>query len=113
MSVQNNWKKLVQEKVSRRNFLRGMSAVGAGAAAAAVLPAGVLSAATPALAAAASAAAQNMGLSFVPTEPSSADDIILPEGFSYQVVIKRGDVFTKDGKTFGDNADWTGWYPID
>jgi len=109
MLEQNNWKKLVQEKVSRRNFLRGVSVMGAGAAAAAVLPAGVLAAAAPALA----ATAQQMGLPFVPTDVSTADDVTVPEGFSYQVVIKRGDVFTKDGKTFGDNADWTGWYSID
>jgi uncharacterized protein len=113
MSEQNNWKKLVQEKVSRRNFLRGVGTMGAGAAAAGVLPAGLLDAAKPALIAAASAAAQEMGLPFVPTEPTDADDVTVPEGFSYQVVIKRGDVFTRDGKTFGDNADWTGWYSID
>jgi uncharacterized protein len=112
MSEQNNWKKLVQEKVSRRSFLRGVGVAGVGAAAA-FLPAGVLQAAAPALAATASAAAQELGLPFVPTEPTDADDVTLPEGYSYQVVIKRGDVFTKDGKTFGDNADWTGWYPID
>ncbi len=112
MTEQNNWKKLVQEKVSRRNFLRGASVLGVGAAAAS-LPAGVLQAAAPALAVAASAKAQAMGLPFVPTEPTDVDDVTLPEGYSYQVVIKRGDVFTRDGKTFGDNADWTGWYPID
>lgn len=109
---QNNWKQLIQEKVSRRNFLRGMSVMGAGAAAAVALPAGVLQAATPVLVAAAAAKAQ-AGLAFTPIAPSTSDDIVLPEGFTYQVVIKRGDVFTKDGKTFGDNADWTGWFPID
>jgi len=113
MVEQNNWKKLVQEKVSRRNFLRGVGAMGAGVAAAAALPAGVLDAAAPALAAAASAVAQEASLPFTPITPTDTDDVVLPEGFSYQVVIKRGDVFTKDGKTFGDNADWTGWYPID
>jgi secreted PhoX family phosphatase len=113
MAEQNNWKHLVQEKMSRRNFLRGLSAAGVGAAASSVLPTGVLAAAAPAISALATAKAQAMGLPFAPTEPTDADDVTLPEGYSYQVVIKRGDVFTKDGKTFGDNADWTGWYPID
>jgi hypothetical protein len=109
----NNWKELVQSRMSRRNFLRGLSVMGAGAAAASIIPAGVVSAAAPALVAAAAVKAQEMGLPFVPIEPSSADDLTLPEGFSYQVIIKQGDVFTPDGRIFGDNADWTGWYPLD
>lgn len=103
-----NWKGLVQSKMSRRGFLRGLSAAGAGAAAMSILPAGVVSAA-----AAASAAKAGMNLTFTPIEATNADDVVLPEGFTYQVVIKRGDVFTPDGRIFGDNADWTGWYPID
>lgn len=106
----SNWQNLVQEKVSRRGFLRGLSVLGAGAAAKATIPAAILAAAAPALSVAAQGAA---GVSFAPIGPGSDDDVIVPEGFSYQVVIKRGDVFTSDGKTFGDNADWTGWYPID
>ena len=112
MSVQNEWKKLVQNRMSRRNFLRGLSVMSAGAAASSVLPGAVLPAAAPVLALAA-ARVQEMGLPFVPTDVSSADDLIVPDGYAYQVIIKRGDVFTPDGRIFGDNADWTGWYPID
>jgi uncharacterized protein len=104
------WQKLVQEKMSRRNFMRGLAALGASTAVRTAVPAAALGAI---VGAAASARAQEMGLPFTPIEPSSQDDIVLPEGFSYQVIIKRGDVFTKDGKAFGENADWTGWYPID
>lgn len=110
MTEQNNWKQLIQEKVSRRNFLRGLSVMSAGAVAASAVPAGVLEAASPALVA---AKVQAEGLLFNPIAPTISDELVLPEGFSYQVIIKRGDVFTKDGKTFGDNADWTGWFPID
>lgn len=107
MSEQNNWKNLLQHGISRRGFLRGISVAGAGMAAS-MLP--VRLARTAALSA---SAARSMGPSFTPIAPSSADDLVLPEGFSYQVIIKRGDVFTRDGRVFGDNADWTGWYPID
>jgi uncharacterized protein len=111
MTNGNNWKHLLQSRMSRRNFLRGMSVAGAGAAVAGVVPGAVLKAvAAPA---GAVAAAQAMGLPFAPTDISVADDVVVPEGYTFQVIIKRGDVFTRDGKTFGDNADWTGWYPID
>jgi uncharacterized protein len=111
MTQNNNWQELIQEKISRRGFIRGLSIFGAGVATRTALPAGVLAAASPALVAAAKA--QTSAVPFTPIEPGTEDDVVLPEGYSYQVVIKRGDVFTADGKTFGDNADWTGWYAID
>ncbi len=114
MTARNNnvWKELVQEKMSRRGFLRGVG-IGAGAlAATSAVPAGVASVA--AAAAEAKLAAQPMSdLSFSPINPDATDDITLPEGFSYQVVISRGDVFTPDGRIYGDNNDWMGWFPID
>jgi secreted PhoX family phosphatase len=109
----NNWKNMVQDKMSRRGFLRGLSVMGAGAAVSASLPAAVVAAAAPKNAGAAKILAAQDMTPFTPVEVSSADDIILPEGFNYQVIIKQGDVFTPDGRVFGDNADWTGWYPID
>lgn len=54
-----------------------------------------------------------MELPFTPIEPTSADALTVAEGFTTQVVIKRGDVFTPDGRIFGDNNDWQGWFPID
>lgn len=97
-----------QNKLSRRGFLRGVGTAGAGAAALSILPVGVVDAV-----AAIPSIQQAMSLPFKPIEPSTADDVVLAEGFSYQVIIKRGDVFTPDGRAFGDNCDWTGWYPID
>lgn len=119
MSQNNNWHSLIQERISRRGFLRGLSTVSAGAAVSATIPAGVINAINPITNtsdAAPAIAPDAQTISAVPFKaiaPGNADELILPEGFQYQVLIKRGDVFTKDGKTFGDNADWTGWYPID
>jgi secreted PhoX family phosphatase len=96
--------KLVQDRISRRTFLRDLGLLTAGAAASTTsLPL-----------AAASAPKQAAGQLPITPIPASFDDaVVLPEGFSYQVVIKRGDVFTRDGKTFGDNCDWTGWFPFE
>lgn len=146
MSQDNNWQHLVQSKLSRRNFLRGVSLMGTGAVAqwlAACAPpptATEAPAAEPTEAEVAEASPEptaeptavptqeevaeaepepvepveeGPGLPFEPIEPTIADDLILPAGFSYTVVVKRGDTITPDEKTFGDNADWTGWYPID
>jgi hypothetical protein len=103
---------MVQQKMSRRTFVRGVSAFSAGLAADSVV--------SPRIAAAIgisegtlTAKASEVALPFSPIEPSTMDDVVLPEGFTYQVVIKRGDVFTPDGRIFGDNCDWIGFFPID
>ena len=114
MSKNQSWQSMVQSKLTRRSFLRGIGVFSAGVAARSVVsaPENTAQAASqsptpsPAL-------AQDGLLPFAPIEPTALDDITLPLGFNYQVVIARGDVFTPDGKTFGDNADWTGWFPID
>lgn len=104
--------------MSRRSFLRGVSVMGVGAAAGVTIPGGLSAAAAATIVARAAGEgtaeqAAAAGLNFTPIAPSDADELLLPEGFSYEVLIKRGDVFTADGRIFGDNADWTGWYPID
>ncbi|MEO0564073.1 MAG: alkaline phosphatase PhoX [Chloroflexota bacterium] len=117
----NTWKELVQAKMSRRGFLRG---VGVGAAAAATTGAvgGTVAASPGSIAAAATAVANakvagaaqvSSAIPFTPIDTDATDDISLPEGFSYQVVIKREDTFTPDGRIYGDNNDWMGWFPID
>jgi secreted PhoX family phosphatase len=50
--------------------------------------------------------------SFRPIEPSDRDDIVLPEGFRFDVVIKWGDPFTASGETFGYNNDWIGAFEL-
>lgn len=109
----NNWQQMIQSRLSRRSFLRGFGAAGAGVAVSAMLPAKIAAATGIAPLAALGLARPNTALPFTPTAPTEADTITLPDGFTYQVVIKRGDVFTPNGDTFGDNCDWTGWYPID
>lgn len=112
MSQNSSLRQLVQSGMSRRSFLRGISVMGAGAAAGMTLPVAA-AALTQSKDAGTAEQAAAAGLNFTPIAPSSEDTLLLPEGFSYDVLIKRGDVFTVDGRIFGDNADWTGWYPID
>lgn len=118
MLDKNNLRSLVQARMSRRGFLRGVGVLGVGAAAGVVIPTG-----TPVAALAGVKAAQvgvgtaemaaAAGLNFTPLGVSLEDEIVLPEGYSYQMVVKTGDVINAEGRIFGDNADWTGWYPID
>jgi secreted PhoX family phosphatase len=49
---------------------------------------------------------------FDPIAPSDADDLTLPDGFTYDVVLKWGDVFTADGRAFGYNNDFIGVFPL-
>lgn len=116
MTQNNTLRQLIQKGMSRRSFLRGMSVLGAGAAAGVSLPARIVAAqnaASTGIGIGTAEMAAAAGLNFAPLEPSTDDSLLLPEGFNYEVLIKRGDVFTSDGRAFGDNADWTGWFPID
>jgi uncharacterized protein len=49
---------------------------------------------------------------FAPIAPSDADDLVLPEGFVYDVVLKWGDPFTAGGELFGYNNDFIGVCPL-
>jgi len=49
---------------------------------------------------------------FDPIAPTDADDLVLPPGFRYDVVLKWGDPFTPSGETFGYNNDWIGVFPL-
>jgi uncharacterized protein len=114
MTQQNNWKDLIQSKLSRRSFLRSVGLAGAAGAAGTLVPTGVAAVAT--LAVAPRVAGQemaDMALPFTPIEASAQDEIVLPEGFNYQVLVRRGDVINADGRILGDHCDWTGWFPID
>ena len=44
--------------------------------------------------------------------PTDADDLVLPEGFRYDIVLKWGDPFTASGETFGYNNDFIGVFPL-
>lgn len=50
-------------------------------------------------------------LTFEPIQPTTADDVVLPPGFTYQLIIAHGDRFTRSGERFGTNADFTAFIP--
>jgi secreted PhoX family phosphatase len=87
--------------VKRRDVLRGLAAAG-------VLP-GLESALGPL---ARAAAAPSPFAQFDPIAPSDADDVVLPPGFRYDVVLKWGDAFTADGRPFGYNNDFIGVFRL-
>ncbi|WP_436374944.1 PhoX family protein [Cytobacillus sp. BC1816] len=53
------------------------------------------------------------GLNFKPIGPTDKDDLVLPRGYKYDVVVAYGDVINKKGDTFGFNNDFTLYFPID
>jgi secreted PhoX family phosphatase len=87
--------------MKRRELLRGLMAAGA-------LPAldGVLGPLARAR------ADESPFARFDPIAPSDLDDIVLPPGFRYDVVIKWGDPFTREGRLFGYNNDFIGAFPL-
>jgi secreted PhoX family phosphatase len=50
--------------------------------------------------------------SFEAISPTDADDVVLPDGFTYDVVLKWGDAFTAAGEEFGYNNDFIGVFPL-
>ena len=114
---------IVASAVSRRSVLRaGMVLAGTGAV-------GALTVAAPAAAApgngnAASGAAR--GLRFTPVQPNTADALTVPEGYTWDVVIRWGDpIFDRDdefdpfdltpekqARQFGYNCDFLGFLPL-
>jgi uncharacterized protein len=50
-------------------------------------------------------------ITFDPIKPTTVDDLVLPAGFGYQVIIAHGDRFTRAGERFGTNADFTAYIP--
>ncbi|WP_221567548.1 PhoX family phosphatase [Alkalihalobacillus sp. TS-13] len=51
-------------------------------------------------------------LKFKPIEPTRKDDLVLPRGYSYNVVAAYGDKINPKGDTFGFNNDFTLFFPI-
>ncbi len=101
--------------MTRRRFL---TFLGAGSAALTAGSTGVLSTGQEGggVRSAAAAAAQTSGggaeAFFTPIEPTDEDDLILPEGFRYDVVRKWGDQITEDAP-YGYNNDYVAYFPID
>jgi len=106
------WHTLVEEKIGRRSLFKGFAAAGA-ATLAATAPLQLQRATgnlQPATATAAPLA--NPRLLFTPIGPSTADDLVLPPGYEYQVVAPWG-LEIGNGQTVGFNHDWVGFFPID
>lgn len=49
---------------------------------------------------------------FRPIEPSDADELLLPEGYKYEVIRSSGDPLTGD-EVYGDHNDYVAYFPID
>jgi hypothetical protein len=49
---------------------------------------------------------------FDPIPATDVDDLVLPDGFTYDVVLKWGDVFTASGRPFGYNNDYIGVFAL-
>ena len=90
-----------QEPSPRREFLKSLGAAGL------VLP---LESALGRLAA--SGEPLSHLARFEAIAASSDDDLVLPGGFTYDVVIKWGDTFTASGERFGFNNDFIGVFPL-
>jgi uncharacterized protein len=89
--------------MKRRDFVKGLSA-------AALLPA--LYEPLAALARAQGPRPPATFGGFDPIVASDADELIVPAGFRYDVVLKWGDPFTASGEPFGYNNDWIGVFPL-
>ena len=50
--------------------------------------------------------------SFQPIEPSDADELVLPQGFRYEIIRSSGDPLG-GGLTYGDHNDYVAYFPID
>lgn len=102
------WHQLVNGKLNRRNLLKGMALTGT--AAAAGLPLQLQSGKIEVQSIVASPLG-NPRLIFSPIGPSTEDELLLPQGYSYQVVAPWG-LELGNGLTVGYNHDWVGFYPI-
>lgn len=49
---------------------------------------------------------------FSAIDPSDKDDIVLPEGFRYEILLSSGDRLTND-RDYGDHNDFVAYLPID
>ncbi len=106
------WHRLIEEKMGRRSLLKGVAAAGA-ATLAATAPVQLQSSTGSLQPATASAAPlANPRLIFTPIGPSTEDELLLPPGYSYQVVAPWG-MEIGNGQTVGFNHDWVGFFPID
>jgi secreted PhoX family phosphatase len=53
-----------------------------------------------------------INVKFKPIQATSKDDLVLPEGYKYDIIALYGDRINTKGDTFGFNADFTCFLPI-
>lgn len=111
-SEKSLWHQLLETRISRRSAIKG----GLAAAGASVLPMSLqVAEAAPTDAPAtgrSSATSSQLRPSFTPIGPTTADDLVLPAGYRYNVVRVYGDMIGPN-MPFGYNADYIGYYPMD
>ncbi len=98
------WHDLLERKIGRRSLMSGA------AAGAVALPIQLQNAEIAEVNAAAHPQAQT--LPFTPIKPSTADDLVLPRGYRYNVIAHWGSDIG-GGQIMGFNHDWNGFYPMD
>lgn len=55
---------------------------------------------------------EKKGVRFTPILPTDADELVLPQGYTYDVIAAYGDRINKAGDTFGFNNDFTCYIPL-
>jgi hypothetical protein len=101
---------MVEEKIGRRTLLKGVAA----AAATAMTPLHLRTAQAADLKGAPAAARDQQAARppFAAIRPTTEDTLVVPNGYRYDLLAHAGDPMGA-GTTFGYNADWIGYYPID
>jgi secreted PhoX family phosphatase len=103
------WHQLLETRLSRRAALKG----GLAAAGASMLPFNLrVATAAPGEAEAHVTRPANLRAPFEPIRPTTADDLVLPRGYRYNVLRIYGDEIAP-GQPFGYNSDFIGYFPID
>ena len=111
--MSGTWKALLDEKMSRRSLLGGAAA----AAGAAALPIDLLRAEAPPADVSLTDAVRartpgHRTPPFKPIQPTTADALVLPEGYRFDVVRMYGDEVAP-GLPYGYNNDFVAYMPID
>lgn len=103
------WHSLLERKLSRRSWLK-LSAAAAGAALFPIQITRGESLDNTAVATNDAEASRRLP-PFRPIRPSTADELLLPRGYSYTIIRSYGDRIA-DNQTFGFNNDYIAFFPI-
>lgn len=102
-----NLESIIAEKISRRELLKRTGKATAFLATGSVIPKEFFERLHRS-----SEPAKNAQIFFEPISPSDKDALILPEGFTYNVIRQWGDSITET-EDYGFNNDYTAYLPID